>query len=42
MQSGLGPHCLSMLVDDKKHTVCDYALEGLINVSSVCMRLGFS
>ena len=26
----------------KKHTVCDYALEGFINVSSVCIWLGFS
>ena len=30
------------LVDDKKHTFYDYALLGLINVSSVCIRLGFS
>ena len=30
------------LVDDKKHTFCDYALKGLINVSSVSIRLGFS
>ena len=26
----------------QKHTLCDNALEGLINVSSVCIRLGFS
>ena len=26
----------------QKHTFCDYALKGLINVSSVCIRLGFS
>ena len=25
-QSDLGPHCLSILVDDKKHTFCDYSL----------------
>ena len=31
-----------ILVDNKKHTFCDYALQGLINVSSVCIRLGFS
>ena len=32
------------LVDDKKYTCtfCEYALKGLINVSSVCIRLGFS
>ena len=29
------------LVADKKHTFCDYALLGLLNVSSVCIRLGF-
>ena len=29
------------LVDDEKHTFCDYALQGLMNVSSVCIRLGF-
>ena len=41
-QSDLGPHCLSMrlqMVDNKKHTFCDYALDRLINVSSVCIRL---
>ena len=42
-QSDLSPHCLSkneasnILVDDKKHTFCDYALYGLINVISVCI-----
>ena len=30
------------LVDDKKQTFCEYALQGLINVSSVCIGLGFS
>ena len=29
------------LVGDKKHTFCAYALKGLINVSSVCIRIGF-
>ena len=29
------------LVDDKKHTFCDYALYVLLNVRSVCIRLGF-
>ena len=32
----------NILVDDKEHTFCDYALKELINVSSVCIRLGFS
>ena len=32
----------NILVDDKKHTFCDYALKGLINVSSVYIRLGLS
>ena len=32
----------NILVDGKKHTFCDYVLQGLINVSSVCIRLGFS
>ena len=33
----------NILVDDNKmHKFCDYALEGLINVSSVCIWLGFS
>ena len=26
----------------QKHTFCDNALSGLINVSSMCIRLGFS
>ena len=30
----------NILVDDiKKHTFCNYALYGLINVSSVCIQL---
>ena len=45
-QSDLGPHCLFMrlqkIVDDIKHNYFNYALSGLINVSSVCIRLGFS
>ena len=43
----LGPHCLSMRLQiftwtTKKHTFCDDALSGLINVSLICMQLGFS
>ena len=46
-----GPHCGStllvceasnILVGDEKHTFCDYVFKGLINVSSVFLRLGFS
>ena len=32
----------NILAEDKKHTFCNYVLYGLINVSSVCIRLGFS
>ena len=32
---------LNILMVDKKHTFCDYALKGLINVSSLCVQLGF-
>ena len=32
----------NILVDEKKHTFYDYALLGLINVRSVCIRLEFS
>ena len=28
----------NILVDDKRYTFCDYALKGLINVSSVCFH----
>ena len=44
-QFDLGPQCLSMklqfFIGRQKHTFCDYALLVLINVSSVCIRLGF-
>ena len=32
----------NILVDNKKPTFCDHALQGLMNMSSVCIRLGFS
>ena len=32
----------NILSDNKKHTFCNYVLYVLINVSSVCIRLGFS
>ena len=41
-----GPHCLSMRLQifsgRQKHTFGDFALQGLINVSTVCIQLGFS
>ena len=39
-QTALDPHCLSMRLHIfKKNTFCDYALLGLINVSTVCIWL---
>ena len=37
-QSDLGPHCLSLRVDEKNIHFVIMRFLGLINVSSVCLR----